>query len=431
MHGVTNRWEHPQASRDIGYGFMSIHFRSHARRELEKAHALARPAPRARIIQPSLTFFIPSPSLRPPNPVAVKPVPGLHRVPGDIHVVATCASRYDTSDPAPLRGVRDARAVASVLKLYLDSLPVPLMSLLDESNPRDGATFSLPSISKTQTRAKKVNALRQFIQEHVSINQLNALRATTAHLKRVAAADAADGGDDYNDDSNHSLRLEKYQTTKALARSFSKTLCGDTVGDREHRSLIVELLIEHHCEIFTGRKVTNVAAENEHSKNQSSEDKENRVESVDGKKTNTQPVVDTHGNGSIRVMADTETNPTNLEPSDSDGVENLIKNCLDKFILNDDHLCAESDRICGSNLSSLYTEMPIDDSTPFTKLAHEKTNIKRRLRGFDNVIIASRANGAPPSKDDKKHLRPLYLRLAKVKRQMAVAQETERAPGVR
>jgi hypothetical protein len=52
----------------------------------------------------------------------------------------------------------------------------------------------------------------------------------------------------------------------------------------------------------------------------------------------------------------------------------------------------------------------------------EKQAIKRRLRSFDNHVAA--CSGRKATKEDKRHLRPLYLRLAHVKRQIHVLETT-------
>ena len=116
----------------------------------------------------------------------MKPVPGLHRVPGDTVVVSQCAGRYDKRDPVPLRGVRDAKAVASVLKLYLDALPEPLM--------KAGVQVSqvTKNVASAQSKGQKVELLSEFVATHVSTSSNACLCAVTAHLKRVAEADAGD-----------------------------------------------------------------------------------------------------------------------------------------------------------------------------------------------------------------------------------------------
>ena len=51
------------------------------------------------------------------------------------------------------------------------------------------------------------------------------------------------------------------------------------------------------------------------------------------------------------------------------------------------------------------------------QLTAEKHTLKRRLRSFDARVCD--VSGCKPSKEDKRHLRPLYLRLAYVKQAMA------------
>ena len=86
----------------------------------------------------------------------------------------------------------------------------------------------------------------------------------------------------------------------------------------------------------------------------------------------------------------------------------------------DDLFTAEIDRAAGSALEVLYVggihRMPPDE------LAAEKQHIKRRLRSFDNHVAA--CSGRKATKEDKRHLRPLYLRLAHVKRQIGVLEQS-------
>jgi hypothetical protein len=55
---------------------------------------------------------------------------------------------------------------------------------------------------------------------------------------------------------------------------------------------------------------------------------------------------------------------------------------------------------------------------PPAALLAEKTAVKRRLRSFDSHVFA-RDGGRRATKEDKRHLRPMYLRLAHVKRRIA------------
>lgn len=86
----------------------------------------------------------------------------------------------------------------------------------------------------------------------------------------------------------------------------------------------------------------------------------------------------------------------------------------------DDLFTAEFDRVSGTGLDILY-RLPVHRLPP-EELAVEKQAIKRRLRSFDNHVAA--CSGRKATKEDKRHLRPLYLRLAHVKRQMHVLETT-------
>ena len=79
------------------------------------------------------------------------------------------------------------------------------------------------------------------------------------------------------------------------------------------------------------------------------------------------------------------------------------------------------------NLDALYV-IPVHElSGP--ALAAEKHAIKRRLRSFDNGVEAY--SGRKATKEDKRHLRPLYLRLAHVKRRMHALETSGAGMGAR
>ena len=75
---------------------------------------------------------------------------------------------------------------------------------------------------------------------------------------------------------------------------------------------------------------------------------------------------------------------------------------------------AESERCCGSALEALYPT----SVRQMTRegLLQEKSNLKKRLRAYDARLM--KMNNKVASKADKKHARPLYARLARVKQQI-------------
>lgn len=79
-----------------------------------------------------------------------------------------------------------------------------------------------------------------------------------------------------------------------------------------------------------------------------------------------------------------------------------------------DSMRAESERCCGVALDALYPtslrQMSRDE------LLREKSNLKKRLRAYDARLM--KVNNIVASKADKKHARPLYARLARVKQQI-------------
>ena len=84
-----------------------------------------------------------------------------------------------------------------------------------------------------------------------------------------------------------------------------------------------------------------------------------------------------------------------------------------------DSMRAESERCCGSALEALYPTSVRQMSRDGLLL--EKSNLKKRLRAYDARLM--KMNNIVASKADKKHARPLYARLARVKQQIEL-QET-------
>ncbi|CAL6348194.1 unnamed protein product [Bathycoccus prasinos] len=79
-----------------------------------------------------------------------------------------------------------------------------------------------------------------------------------------------------------------------------------------------------------------------------------------------------------------------------------------------DSMRAESERCCGSALEALYPTSVRQMSRE--GLLQEKSNLKKRLRAYDARLM--KMNNIVASKADKKHARPLYTRLARVKQQI-------------
>jgi hypothetical protein len=347
----------------------------------------------------------------------VKPVPGLHRVPGDTRVVAECASRYDEREDAPLRGVRDARAVASVLKLYLDALPTPLLRAGPGAAAGNAPFASVAAVAETRRERghdAALAALRSFVANSLPVCNRDALRATCAHLRRVAQAET---------EAAETLRdVEKNfaEATKTLAAAFGKTLCGESLGSNKAVRGVVEMLLVDHDAVFgtksppgsfkttfkTTVKTTAKGAE-----------KENAVPNADKDECVSQK---TKTNADDFDSAVSATTSLSFEKDIASYVDKETLDVVHGFLFDgDENVCAEADRALGGSIVSLYADENVLENASFEWLRREKTAIKRRLRAFD--VSVERSSGMKSTKEDKKHLRPLYLRLARVKRRMQIA----------
>ncbi|ABO97428.1 predicted protein [Ostreococcus lucimarinus CCE9901] len=93
-----------------------------------------------------------------------------------------------------------------------------------------------------------------------------------------------------------------------------------------------------------------------------------------------------------------------------------VADVVDDWLGDLDSVTAEVDRVSGLSLQTLYASLRGDEA--LEKLRVDKSALKRRLRRFDVRIL--RTTGRKTTRDDKKHLRPLYVRLAKIKDLIAI-----------
>jgi hypothetical protein len=313
--------------------------------------------------------------------------------------------------------VRDARAVASVLKLYLDALPTPLLRAGPGAAAGNAPFASVAAVAETRRERghdAALAALRSFVANSLPVCNRDALRATCAHLRRVAQAET---------EAAETLRdVEKNfaEATKTLAAAFGKTLCGESLGSNKAVRGVVEMLLVDHDAVFgtksppgsfkttfkTTVKTTAKGAE-----------KENAVPNADKDECVSQK---TKTNADDFDSAVSATTSLSFEKDIASYVDKETLDVVHGFLFDgDENVCAEADRALGGSIVSLYADENFLENASFEWLRREKTAIKRRLRAFD--VSVERSSGMKSTKEDKKHLRPLYLRLARVKRRMQIA----------
>ena len=353
----------------------------------------------------------------------MKPVPGLHRVPGDTRVVAECASRYDEREDAPLRGVRDARAVASVLKLYLDALPTPLLRAGPGAAAGNAPFASVAAVAETR-RARghdaALAALRSFVANSLPVCNRDALRATCAHLRRVAQAEAE--AEPFRDDAGDDARRNFAEATETLAAAFGKTLCGESLGSNKAVRGVVEMLLVDHDAVF-GTKSPSGSFKTTFKTTAKGAEKENAVPNADENECVSELTKTNAIGREIDADLDSAVSATtslSFEKDIASYVDGATLDVVHGFLFDgDENVCAEADRALGGSIVSLYADENLVENASVEWLRREKTAIKRRLRAFD--VSVERSSGMKSTKEDKKHLRPLYLRLARVKRRMQIA----------
>ena len=101
---------------------------------------------------------------------------------------------------------------------------------------------------------------------------------------------------------------------------------------------------------------------------------------------------------------------------ESEELEENIADVVGDWLGDLDGISAEVDRVMGLDIQTLFAPLRGDET--LEKLRADKSALKRRLRRFD--VRVSRTTGRKTTREDKKHLRPLYVRLAKIKSLIAV-----------
>ena len=101
---------------------------------------------------------------------------------------------------------------------------------------------------------------------------------------------------------------------------------------------------------------------------------------------------------------------------ESEELEENIADVVGDWLGDLDGISAEVDRVMGLDIQTLFAPLRGDET--LEKLRADKSALKRRLRRFD--VRVSRTTGRKTTREDKKHLRPLYVRLAKIKGLIAV-----------
>ena len=172
----------------------------------------------------------------------------MFKVRGDHNKIQECRMRYDRNEVMPLKGCVDAHAGAGVLKLYLASLPEPLLTyrLYD----------SLLAVAAMPSRSRRVLALGSLL-DSLDVSAKRTLSAVSAFLKRVARADAAVKMATSAMDADETATVAR--CVRDLSATFSPLLLRLRGSQRDAAALaedtaradhVIELLVEHHAEVI-------------------------------------------------------------------------------------------------------------------------------------------------------------------------------------
>jgi len=184
--------------------------------------------------------------------------------------------------------------------------------------------------------------------------------------------------------------------------------------------------------VENARRMLDEAAARDRAKRGVAAGKENATTKTDGAPVKTNDVVARAGvvkggtevkilgerlNGlSVRSDEETKTGTAREDADAEDALEAHVADIVRDWLGDFDSVTAELDRVCGENLQTLYA--PLRGDERLEKLRVDKSALKRRLRRFDLRI--AHTCGRKTTKQDKSHLRPLYIRLAKIKDLIAI-----------
>ena len=302
-----------------------------------------------------------------------------------------------------------------------------------------------PWVSAVSVPSRRLLALQSLLGQLDPVSQ-RTLHAILAFLQRLAIAAPAGAG------TSHSRAV----SVRVLSSLFSPLLLRPRAGemgrlaeDVARADQVVELLVEECGTLFGDHKHQSAASQRAvnagdralQESNSSRLDNNTgakptdakspparamRTLSLTGKENAGMPdmhasMIEGKTGGFVPVSQGAEADNGEVDSMGVNDVDGGVADCVGRLFSGDDWLCAEADRVAGTGLEVLYMT-PINKLS-LNELQAEKTAIKRRLRSFDNVVANN--SGRKATKEDKRHLRPLYLRLAHVKRHIHM-QETRR-----
>ncbi|KAK3238332.1 hypothetical protein CYMTET_46001 [Cymbomonas tetramitiformis] len=295
-------------------------------------------------------------------------IEGLFRARGDMSQIHAIKQKYDRGIPGALQGCKDPFVVAGVLKLHLATLPEPLLSfrLYD----------SFLSVASTHNRSRRIQQLQHLI-HCLPPPALRIVELVIPLLAQICATNKS-----------------PTNTPQRLAVLFSPILLRlrnadvyKVVEDVKRADAVTEELIREYETVllFEPEISANVPEPNKQENTNTSGTAQPDLTKASGATQNRipmDPLVDTTLDGATDMLF-----------SEAPGV----------FV--------EVDRALGGALGHIFNgsvkKMTADD------LHAEKVVVKRKLRNFDNYFYER--HGRKASREDKEHLRPLYLRYYKLR----------------
>lgn len=302
-------------------------------------------------------------------------IEGLFRARGDMSQIHAIKQKYDRGMPGALQGCKDPFVVAGVLKLHLATLPEPLLSfrLYD----------SFLSVASTHNRSQRIQQLRHLI-HCLPPPALRIVELVIPLLAQICATNKS-----------------PTNTPQRLAVLFSPILLRlrnadvyKVVEDVKRADAVTEELIREYETVLLFEPET--SANFYVSESKKCEPNKQETKTVSG---TAQP----------DLMNSPGAPPNRIPPDPL--VDTVLDGAIDMLFSEAPGVFVEVDRALGGALGHVFSgsvkKMTADE------LHAEKVVVKRKLRNFDNYFYER--HGRKASREDKEHLRPLYLRYYKLR----------------
>uniref|UniRef100_A0A7S0RJL0 Rho-GAP domain-containing protein n=1 Tax=Pyramimonas obovata TaxID=1411642 RepID=A0A7S0RJL0_9CHLO len=312
---------------------------------------------------------------------------GLFRARANMARVQFVKQLYDKDDADPLREIKDPHVVAGVLKLYLAALPEPVLSFK--------LCKGFLATQAITNRTHRLSTLRTLLHS-VCESSFNVMRVLLPLLHNVC------------------MHSRQKDNAAQLAAMFSPLFIRNKdarvygiVEDVKRADSVVQEMISECAFLLTEPEplpVSNASAKDASGVARAHQPKTSRASDLRLQ------------SGEARSPSKPNTCPRaagEMQPSteEYDLINESVASSVDTLFEGTPSFDLEVDRILGGALGHMYYR-PLREMTK-EELQTEKSAVKRKLRAYDAYFL--QRFGRKPERNDKEHLRRLYIRYYKLK----------------